>query len=273
MLLGPYSSSGEHTFAFGAYAVLEALTHRPRAVRLVVHDGRLGEERLEALERACDLAGAPLQRDERAVGRLRHRSDVEVMAVVAKEDDALSPAADHALFVRPSQGGNLGTAIRSLLAFGIDEVALIAPQVDAWSPHVVRASVGLRFAVRCRAFPDEAAYLAVCGRRTLHLFDASAPDDLRDASFAPPLTLVFGPEGPQGTPILSASRAASDWMEPLRAAVEDASAASPDRAARTPLKLHRIALDPRAESLNLAAAVTVAAFQASRARGGRPGPA
>lgn len=264
-----YDSAADHTYAFGVYAVLEALSHSPTAVRVVLHDGRVSPERLAALERACAAAGTPLEQDPRTLERLRHRSDVEMMAVVTKIDEPLSPAGDHALLVAPSHGGNLGTAIRSLLAFGIDEIALLAPRVDSWSTHVVRASVGLRFAVRCRTFSDVSEYLAACGPRTLHLFDASAAADARAATFDRPFTLAFGPEGPLGAPALSEARADADWTEPLRAAV----AARSTAAEPVGLALHRIDIDDRAESLNLAAAVTIAAFLAGRRRDGRIGPA
>lgn len=260
-----YASGDPHTHAFGIYAVLEALKHRPAAVKTVLHDGSLEAARLAALARTCEEAGVPLERDPHTLERLRRRSDVEVLAVVEKADDRVSRITNHALLVGPTHAGNLGTAIRSLLAFGIDEVALIGPKVDHWSPHVVRASVGLRFAVRCQAFPDAAAYLAACGARTLHLFDSGGASDAASADFEPAYTLGFGPEGPPGAPVLSAARATADWTEPLRSALaERAGAAESQR-----LQVHSIQLDPRAESLNLAAAITVAAFLARRSNAGR----
>lgn len=253
--LGPYSRAGGVTYAAGAYAVVEALVHRPTAVTLVAHDGRLRGERLAALSRACDTAGVELRRDDRALERLRHRSDVEVVAVVAKGDEPLAAGADHALLVQPSQPGNLGAAMRSLVAFGVRDVALVAPLVDDWSPHVVRASVGLRFALRCQVFPDARAYLNACGTRTVYAFDARAAVELRGASFQRPLTLAFGPEGPPGSPAMADSRSAQDWAAPLGRAP-----------AGVEVVRLRIDLAPEVESLNLAAAVSLAAYQAAGAQ-------
>src|SRR5690606_19463332 len=124
-------------------AVVEALKHRPGDVRVVIHGERLSGARYEVIRLACEAAAAPLARDDERLKRLRNRSDVDVAAEVITTEETLSEGSDHALLVGASQSGNLGSAIRSLLAFGIEEIALIAPLIDDWSPHVVRASVGL----------------------------------------------------------------------------------------------------------------------------------
>lgn len=256
MLLEPYSAADSHTCAFGSYAVLEALRHRPHAVTAVIHGEQLTGARLESLEAACRAAAVPLTLDRHTLARLRSRSDVEALAVVRKSERPLRSDSDHVLLVRPSQPGNLGTAIRSLVAFGFDELALVAPLVDAWSPHVVRASVGLRFAVSCQVFADEAAYLSACGVRTIYLFDAAAAAEIADVAFEPPFTLAFGPEGARGEPAGDAKWTCR-WPGPAAAGAGPSSIGV------------RIASDRRAESLNLAVAVSLAAFTADRARRGR----
>jgi len=47
-----------------------------------------------------------------------------------------------------SEPGNLGTLIRSALAFGFDKVLLSGTSTDAYSPKVVRSSVGAIFGLR-----------------------------------------------------------------------------------------------------------------------------
>ena len=72
--------------------------------------------------------------------------------VFEKREGALDAGKNHAVLCQISDGGNLGTALRSLLGFGYEDVALVRPCVDAFDPHVVRASMGAFFHLRLRTF-------------------------------------------------------------------------------------------------------------------------
>lgn len=242
-----YRADLPFTYAFGRFAVLEAITFLPRAVRRVVTHGDLPREQVERLERACSDAHVPCERDDATVERLRRKATVLSFAVVEKVDQRLKPERDHVALVRPSHFGNVGSAMRSLVAFGFEDLAFVAPEhagapptLDPWSPHVIRASVGLRFALRCEAFPDPAAYASAFPSHAAYVFDAAGDVALDDATFASPFTLWFGPEWPGGR---------GEHAPPH--AVPDATRV-------------RIPQDRRVESLNLAVAVSIAAYRARR---------
>lgn len=150
-----------------------------------------GWEKLTAL---CEARGVPFVIDDRAVERLSHKGNVYAFGVFGKYDAPLSPTADHLLLVQPSDHGNLGTVARTLLAFGTRDVALIAPAVDIFNPHVVRASMGATFALRTSYFESLEAYRTAFSH-TLYPFMLGASQQLQDIRFSAPYTLVFGPEG------------------------------------------------------------------------------
>lgn len=253
--LPPYRAELPFTYAFGRFAVLEALTHRPDDVTAVLWHARLPDAERERLLAAAARAGVAARRDDATVARLRRKESVHCLAVVAKREERLAEAADHVALVRPSHPGNVGSAIRSLVAFGFGDLALVAPAVDAWGPYVVRASVGLRFAVRCQAFASLEAYRARYPRHAAYLFDAGGELELEEVEFRSPFTLLFGPE----------------WQAP--GAADAAVAAAPDPRSTVapapvsaPPRTVRIEQDNRVESLNLAISVSIAAYRASRAR-------
>lgn len=263
MRLPAYSQELPFTYAFGRFAVAEALARRPDDVKLVLWHGQMAHEQLGPLLESATAAGAEARRDDAAVQRLRRNATVTCLAQVSKRHELLAPAQDHVVLVKPSHPGNVGTAIRSLVAFGFTDLALVAPRVDPWGAYVVRSSVGLRFALRCQSFASVDAYLerhanagaggnaeaaaATGDRRTpprsLYLFNAEASEELDEVAFRSPFSLVFGPE----------------WDE--RGAGEHA-----DRplvnlpSARTV----RIPQANRVESLNLATSVSIAAYRARR---------
>lgn len=127
--------------------------------------------------------------------------------------------------------GNVGTILRSALAFGAASVALGPGCADPYGPKAVRASMGALFAVPVARF---AAVAELPG--TTVALDAHAGEPLRgaDGDAGPPLTLVVGAER-DGLP--------GDVL------------AACDRVVRIPI---------RSESLNAAMAATVALYEVTR---------
>ncbi len=186
------------THAVGLWPALEALRHRPRAVRRVVFHPRLPPRERAAITEAAAAAGVPLVEDAVRVRDLRRHGAAWLVTELEPDDDALRSDLDHLVLVRPAQAGNVGAAMRAALGFGVRDVALIDARVDPWSPHVLRASQGARFALRAHAWPHWRAY------RSDHAAHAvvalvppatGAPTPLT-ALAAPPLAAwTFGPEG------------------------------------------------------------------------------
>jgi RNA methyltransferase, TrmH family len=245
--LSPYRADLPFTYAFGRFAALEALTHVPNSVRRLVVHRDLPHHALARLEAASAAVGVALERDDATVERLRRKATVTCLAVVDKTGQRLAPDRDHVALVRPSHFGNVGSAMRSLVAFGFADVAFVAPDVaepvpalDPWSPNVIRASVGLRFALRCQTFADPATYAASFPSHATFVFDADGAVALDDARFVSPFTLWFGPEWPGTRGERAFLPGAGDVVRV------------------------RIPQDRRVESLNLAVAISIAAYRARR---------
>lgn len=234
----PYDRADPTTHAFGRFAVLAALEHRPRAVRLVLVHSELPVSWRTRLEEAAARSGTEFRQDDATVARLRRHGQVLCLALVGKEQDRVEARRTHVVLLGPSHAGNVGSALRSLVAFGLRDVVLIRPQVDAWGPHVVRASVGMRFALRCEEFVSPEEYVAEHPDRRHYVFSAAADTELREVRFEEPASLWFGPE----------------WVE-----------GGIERVPLPPATSVRIDMDPQVESLNLSTAVSLVAYIA---RGG-----
>jgi RNA methyltransferase, TrmH family len=132
-----------------------------------------------------------------------------------------------------SDPGNVGTILRSALAFGASWVALGRGCADPYGPKAVRASMGAVFAVPLARVGD--GMLAGLPGVTVAL-DAHGGEPLADALAAVdgPLTLVVGAE---------------------RAGLPDDVLAACDRTARIPI---------HSESLNAAMAASVALYEVAR---------
>lgn len=261
MNLPAYRAELPFTYAFGRFSAAEALARRPEDVLAFRWHGSLPGEQLRPLLGAAEAAGVPARRDDATVERLRRNATVLCLAQVRKRADRLAPERDHVVLVNPSHPGNVGSAMRSLVAFDLLDLALVAPRLDEWGAYVVRASVGLRFALRCQVFGSFAAYLSEHGKtaaaaavvgtasslrpveRALYLFDARGERELDEVSFLSPFALVFGPEWSSG------------WDERVSGGAGQAL----PRACSV-----RIPQGNQVESLNLATSVSIAAYGAQR---------
>lgn len=190
-----YKKSSPLSYTLGPFPTFELLLHRPSAVRAVYfHPDFNDQDKLSAL---CNQLSVPCSCSPKALLRLSQKEVCYAAALFERFPSHLDPAAPHAALVRPSDMGNLGTIQRTLLGFGIKNLALIGGGADRWNPKTIRASMGAAFQVECEEFPDFPAYLDRFGRgRDIFPFMLEGGALLTpDACPLSPLyTLVFGNE-------------------------------------------------------------------------------
>ncbi len=195
MQLKRYKKDFSHSYSFGTFPTLELLTHRPdKVVRVVVHSKGEISEGVAQIRTQCEALNIPFEVNDKLVSKLAHKGNVYVFAVFEKYETELQQEANHLLLVNPSDMGNLGTIVRTMLGFGVRDLALLRPAADLFNPHVVRASMGAVFALNAHYFDDLEAYQNT-SQRQLYPFMLDADSSLQEVNFESPFTLVFGPEG------------------------------------------------------------------------------
>ncbi len=92
--------------------------------------------------------------------------------------------------------GNLGTLIRSAIAFGVDAVMLTEGSVEPYNPKVIRASAGLVFAVPIIS-KKRAAFSAEFANGWTIYATTGQPQarSYREVEYAGPCVIVLGNEG------------------------------------------------------------------------------
>jgi TrmH family RNA methyltransferase len=102
--------------------------------------------------------------------------------------------------------GNLGTLLRTAVAFGFEHVLIIEPAADAYSSKVIRASTGLQFRLQIQVIQHEATFdvLQALRQKGWHPYLADACDDWHDRALylhelrglpEHPMAVVLGQEG------------------------------------------------------------------------------
>jgi len=195
--LEPYSKKLSYSYTLGVFPSLMLLEARPdKAVRLLLHPAGLESEGVDKLRARCAELGVREEQAERVLRRESKKDNCFAGLVFEKYDAHLEEEKPHVVLCQITDGGNLGTALRSCLGFGLRDVAIVRPCVDAFDPHVLRASMGAFFKLRVRTYDRFEDYRADFPDRPLYPFmlDGAQPLDAVAAAAKPPFSLVFGNE-------------------------------------------------------------------------------
>ena len=195
--LAPYDKRADYSYCLGIYPSLALLDARPDcARRLLLHPAGLSSEGIEKLRGRCAELGIREEEAERVLRREAKKDNCFAALVFSKYDCALAPGAPHVVLHRISDGGNLGTALRACLGFGIADVAVIRPCVDIFDPHVLRASMGAFYQMNVAAFDDFDTYRAAHPSHALYPFMLEGGRALGEVKreIEQPFALVFGNE-------------------------------------------------------------------------------
>ena len=192
--LKPYKKEFEHSYTFGVFPTLELLAHRPeQALLMLLHSQGERNQGVAKIRAACRARGVTLEVNDKVVERLSPKENTYAVGVFRKWQDKLDAEANHVVLVNPGDMGNLGTIMRTMLGFGVGDLALVRPAADLFDPRAVRASMGALFSLRTHYFDTFADY---SGRftRNLYPFITDGEARLDKVRFKAPFSLVFGNE-------------------------------------------------------------------------------
>ncbi len=195
--LEPYSRKLPYSYALGVFPALKLLEARPESVsRLLLHSEGLRNEGGSLLREKCAALGIREEFADRVLRRESQKDNCFAALVFEKYEAALDDAKPHVVLCQISDGGNLGTALRACLGFGIRNVAVIRPCVDAFDPHVLRSSMGAFYGMNVRIFDAFEDYRALYPDHALYPFmlDGAIPLNQAAAGHAALYALVFGNE-------------------------------------------------------------------------------
>lgn len=191
-----YKKEFSHSYTLGPFPTFELLRRRPERARAVYCRGDFRDA--EKLSGLCAEKGVPFYRWDKALERVSQKEICYAAGEFEKYDGKISPDRPHVALVDPSDMGNLGTIERTILGFGLKDLAIIGDRAaDLWDPKTVRASMGALFHLEVEWFPDFPAYLKRYGRgRDIFPFmlDGGTVLTPENCPVSSLYTLVFGNE-------------------------------------------------------------------------------
>ena len=196
--LESYDKNLDYSYTLGVFPSLELIAARPDKVkRLLLSPEGESNEGVAKLKAACEELGVRWEYAAKVLSRISKKDNCYAALVFDKYDDTLDANAPHVVLHHVSDGGNLGTIIRTCLGFGVRDLAIIRPAVDFFDPHVLRASMGAAFKIRVARYNSFDDYRNEFPEHMLYPFmlDAALPLEEAAAAKKEPYSLVFGNEG------------------------------------------------------------------------------
>ncbi len=193
-----YQKNLDYSYSLGVFPTMELLQARPDEVRrLLLSPESEDNEGVVRLKAICADRSIRWEYASKFLSRISHKENCYAAAVFGKYTDTLQHGNPHIVLHHVSDGGNLGTIIRTCLGFGIRDLAIIRPAVDFFDPHVLRASMGAAFWLRVAIYDSFDAYRTEFPENYLYPFmlDAAVPLSKAATSKKEPWTLIFGNEG------------------------------------------------------------------------------
>ena len=195
--LEAYNKKLTYSYALGVFPSLNLLdTHPEKVTRLLLHPDGLRNEGVTLLRDKCRELGIREEFADRVLKRESQKDNCFAGLVFEKYDAHLEEEKPHVVLCQITDGGNLGTALRSCLGFGLRDVAIVRPCVDAFDPHVLRASMGAFYKMRVRTYNHFSEYREQYPNHALYPFMLDGAKPLYEVAGTQPekYALVFGNE-------------------------------------------------------------------------------
>ena len=191
-----YQKKFNFSYAFGAYPVLDLLKfQKEKVLKVFVKREGLSSDGINEIIEICKRESIPFEENNFVIDKVAYKENTYVVAVFEKYEEELEVDNNHIVLVNPSNTGNLGTIIRTMVGFGFKNLAIIKPGVDIFDPMVVRSTMGALFRVHFKYFESIRAYTEAYNGHNMYPFMLDGGKNILDVEFKEPFSFIQGNEG------------------------------------------------------------------------------
>lgn len=191
-----YKKSFEYSYSFGMFPTIELIKSRPdKVIKVLVSSDYKSESNTDIFE-ICKKYNIKTEINDKAIRRISDKENNFVVGVFDKYSCNLEKNSSHVVLVNPGNMGNMGTIIRTLTGFGLNDLAVISPGVDVFDPKVIRASMGSLFRINFEYFDSFSNYKEKFNNRKMYTFMLDGAISLKDVHHDSKehFSLIFGNE-------------------------------------------------------------------------------
>jgi TrmH family RNA methyltransferase len=193
--LKPYHKKLPYSYVYGVSATLELLAARPEhALGVVLSSRGTRNTGVARIRDQCARHHLEVETNDKVIERISPKDNHLAVGVFRKYHSHIKPSQNLVALVQPSDMGNLGTIIRTMVGFGFVDLAVIRPAADLFHPRTIRASMGAVFRLSFECFDNFDSWRQSASAHNLYTFMTDGRTSISQVHFEPPFALVFGNE-------------------------------------------------------------------------------
>ncbi len=170
---------------------IEALMHKPTHMKEVILSQKANKNsQLDLLFRLCDEHRIAYRYDEVFIKKLSVKENCYCIGMFDKFKSKIS-GPRHVLLYGFNDFGELGTILRSAVAFDFSDIVLIGSDIDIFDPRCIRASMGSIFHIGLERYDTLQDYADAYPGHTVYPFVSSSDTLLGDVIFNEPFGLLI----------------------------------------------------------------------------------
>ena len=190
-----YQKDFEYSYAFGAYPVIELLkSHSEKVIEILFKKESFKDGNIHWIKEECERKNIHTQINNKLIDKISVKENTYVVGVFEKYTSEIKEDDNHIVLVNPSNTGNLGTILRTMLGFNFKNLAIIKPAVDMFDPLVVRASMGAVFSINFEYFNSIEEYISKFSVYHLYPFMLNGKSSIENVKFVKPYSIIHGNE-------------------------------------------------------------------------------
>lgn len=155
-------------FAIGEFAITELLKHHPTSIIKIV-------VKSNSEKKKYTMYSVPIFVDEKFINKIVKKEDIYALAEFTPFTTTLSESKTHIVINNLNDEGELGTILRTAVAFSYFDIALINCSVDLFSNKLIRASTGAIFMINIESFKNKNEYLKKYNTKIIEFTNKNAP--------------------------------------------------------------------------------------------------
>lgn len=197
--LKPYIKKLDYSYCFGAYPTLDLLNKYPEKVlQVVIHPDGEQSDGISEVIALCEAHNISFIVNKAAIEKIAYKENTYCIGVFEKYETNLDTDAPHIVLDQARNMGNIGTIIRTMIGFGVKDLALIRPSADIFDPKVVRSAMGALFSLNFMYFDSFEDYMAAYPRtseREYYPFMLDGAKPIKETVFSKTPSIIMGNEG------------------------------------------------------------------------------
>ncbi len=159
MKLEKYNKELPYSYTLGAYPTFELIKNKPKqTICVLLHSKATHTPELEKLIDLCKKQNIKVEEDDKTINKLSPKENCFVLGVFYKYLTTQTKGKEICLY-NPSDTGNLGTIMRTMVGFNYTNLSIIKPSADPFNPKTIRASMGAIFMLNIKEFDSLADYI------------------------------------------------------------------------------------------------------------------